>query len=689
MSRGSRCGASAGEPLAPPFCLSVRLFVGDDGGYTTLAVAVALLVSLTLVFSAASAQWVAARSADVQEVADATAMAGANGVAAFSTVAQVIDACVLSLGLAGTLVAGAGLLMMVIPGGQGVGAKALEVGKRVLDGRRSFARSSARGLERLERALPAIIALNSASCVAANSQGGIEYFGVAVPFPQQSESDYSFLDDGVDADEMSENAEELAEEAKKKEDADRKAHEARERAWQADCVDAPHCMRSRAESLAGLHGAYNPHYDSPSGWRFEFARIRACNYYATRAQQEVPAGSSVDELTRSAAREAFYRYAYVTISSGRCVETEDEVYLDLPELPHTSDMVRATSLYTDARWPCTVEEGRFTLHASRACPAAAGTGAGTCSLAELESGAVRRCDACHMDVGVMGSVASASTYIDNGFEHYWRILVAESRAYQAAKEESREAERKMQETSERGADLFQRAIDALSVDRPKLRPAGAWGCVAVVCRKEGVSVPTELSSSFTSGADLPPGIALAAATLAPDDDTDGNTVLARVLDGLGDQRGFVLDLLGNVCELWGRLLVSYGSAYESVSGITDSLLGGVGSLFGERVASWLRDKISSIVRAAGFEPADMRLRKPVLVHSQQVLDKAGLNSLGAARTVIAELPQSIEEIRAVNWERVLGELGMEKLTIAELPIPGLEGVSIPLTIDIAEMLGKL
>lgn len=67
-----------------------------------MAVALALLVSFSLVFAAASAEWVMARSSEVQQVQ----MPGSDGgrgdsVAGFSTVAQVIDACAPSTGLAG------------------------------------------------------------------------------------------------------------------------------------------------------------------------------------------------------------------------------------------------------------------------------------------------------------------------------------------------------------------------------------------------------------------------------------------------------------------------------------------------------------------------------------------------------------------------------------------------------------
>ena len=97
----------------------------DEGGYTSVATAVALLVSISLVFAVASVEWTVARSGDVQPVADACAMAGQNTVAAYYTVAQVLDACVLSMGLTGMAVMGVGLVTAAIPGAQAVSARAV------------------------------------------------------------------------------------------------------------------------------------------------------------------------------------------------------------------------------------------------------------------------------------------------------------------------------------------------------------------------------------------------------------------------------------------------------------------------------------------------------------------------------------------------------------------------------------
>ena len=657
-----------------------------QGGYTTLAMAVALMVSLTLAFGTAAAQWSLARAADVQEVADAAAMAGENAVAAYATVAQVLDACVLTMGLTGVVVCGTGLVVAAIPPLQAKAPAILKAGRSVLKARQSFATSASQGLQRLESALPAVIMANSASCVSANATGGMRYVGMAIPFPQTSKSDFSFLEDDLSSEDMEEEAEELREASERKEEAHERAEEAKERAWRADNVDDPMCLHSRASKLAGLGGSLNPRYASPDVWKFEYARRRVRNYYARRYAHESQTGSNPDELQRSCARKQFFGYAYEALGQMSCVETEDAVSMDLWVLPHTTAMVRETRLYTDTVWPCTFEEWGRVLHCSLDCPACTGEYAGCASLADIDYGGALFCETCRMDARAMGNVADASTNINNGFEHYWRIVVEASQDYEEARNDEIEAERDMREAADEGKSAFDEAMKILSVDRPKLCPPGAYGCVSVVCRPQSTSVPTELTAAFLSGATLPPGAAVSAAVLAPDEATKNNTVISRAFDGLQfGHDSLALDLVGDVTGLWSGLLSGYGSAYGSVEGVAKRFIEGVDGIMGERVASWLRSKLSGLVTSTGLAPADLRLRKPVLVNSQTVLDKAGYDKAGQVRSLIQQLPASPEELVTVLRERVWGLLGTGEFTIAELPIPGLEGVSIPLTIDLSEM----
>lgn len=679
MTNGSTCGGSGRRPAC-----ALSAFRDDEGGFTTVAVAVALMLSLTLVFAAASAGWVASRSSEVQRVADASALAGANAVAAFSTVAQVLDACVLSLGVTGMVVYGAGLVASCVPGLTAVGAQLCATGGQILEARRGSARSAASGLERLEAALPTLVVANSASCVAANGEDGLSYVGCALPVPLESGSDFSaLLADADDAplDGLSERMRDASLDAQ---EARERADEALERGWMADCGSRPHSLHERAGALAGLPSSANPHYPSCETWGFGVPLVRARAYYAARLANERVVGSTPEELTDAACRRAFYEYALGRVRSGSWAEHPDgTVEADLPLLPRNADETRATELYTRVAWPCTDEGGSRTLHSSLDCPGATGGPSGSASLAQLDAGAVSRCPQCQMDVGDLGRVASASTSIENGFEHHWRIIVEASEDYEAARDDLAAAEARTRELAEEGELEFERALEQLTTGRPTLRPPGAWGCVAVVARPEGTVVPTELTASFLSSAELPAGAAVSAATLAPDESTAENNVLASFFDSLSASDSVLGGALDGVMELWGSLLVGYGSAHGRVAEVGEGFLDRLDGVMGGSVGAWLRDQLGGVMRDLGLEPVDMRLRKPVLTNSRDVLERGGVEQASAVRDLLSRLPDSasvadLARAVGVTPPAALGEGG---LTVAELPIPG-TGVSIPLSVDL-------
>lgn len=351
--------------------------------------------------------------------------------------------------------------------------------------------------------------------------------------------------------------------------------------------------------------------------------------------------------------------------------------------------MRQTTLYTDVRWPCTSEQDGRTLHASAACAGAKGAAAGTASLSQLDAGAARRCDTCRMDSSAMGSVAAASTSIDNGFEHYWKIIVDESREYENAREELAQAEEQMRDLAGEGASAFDKAMEALAVPRPRLCPPGAWGCVAVATRGQEM-VPSQVTSAFLEESSVPAGAAVSAATLAPDNETEGNDVLTRSFEAISDEL-FEGDagVLGSVGNLWARFLEGYGAAVGNLDSVAGSILDGIDGVFGTTVGSWLRDKIKQSMRDAGFEPADLRLRKPVVTNSQNVLDKAGYDHVSTARELVGKLPDSSDPATLAQalGQEIVNELGDDgQVTIAEIPIPGTE-LTVPLTIDVGELLG--
>lgn len=86
-------------------------------------------------------------------------------------------------------------------------------------------------------------------------------------------------------------------------------------------------------------------------------------------------------------------------------------------------------------------------------------------------------------------------------------------------------------------------------------------------------------------------------------------------------------------DVWGRLLVGYGDIQGSADELMDEMIkdlgGGSGAL--GSIASWLGDTVSASVAALGLEPCDLRLRKPVLTDSANVIKSPGSDIAGLSQ----------------------------------------------------------
>ena len=677
----------------------IDLFI-EDGAYTTLSSAVVILVVLTLLFSSTAAIWSMSRAGDTQAAADSGALAGANVVASYHTAATVVDASILSLGLAGFATIGTGLVAILIPGAELAAGDMVDTGIEIIKTRNKFAKSASKGLQKIETALPYLVAARATQAVSAQDTEGATYTGTALAVPRTSESDFVALEGSeISTDVIKDTSKDLERAVDELQKASEETAKAKERAWLADCggsdpasVGSCSCMWERARSLAKLSDIENPHYASSVTWEPQVALDRAKAYYRLRLANEAPQGSSVETKAESAARKAFYTYASAEANRAYITEDGDRTTSYIPLLPRNTDEVRATELYTDAAWPTSTNDGKTYLHYGTSCPNyKKGTPGGLASVAAYDG--QDKCNRCHFGVSSLGAVAAPSTSIENGFEYHFDRFKDALEDYAECRNKELELVRQTEDEADRAGNAFDEAIKALSGERPRIAPPGRNGVVALAV-SGAISSPDELNSSFNTTVRLGDRGAISAAVLAPDDATAQNNVLSRFFSTLEERSGGVVGVLDGVMDVWGRLLVGYGdiqgSADELMDEMIDDLGGGSGAL--SSIASWLGDTVSASVAALGLEPCDLRLRKPVLTDTANVIKSPGsdITGLSNAQDKLRSIPLGVTDPKALCEAleyQVERTISGTVFTLAEIPLPG--GGSIPLTVDVATLAGAL
>ena len=677
----------------------IDLFI-EDGAYTTLSSAVVILVVLTLLFSSTAAIWSMSRAGDTQVAADSGALAGANVVASYHTAATVVDASILSLGLAGFATISTGLVAILIPGAELAAGDMVDTGIEIIKTRNKFAKSASKGLQKIETALPYLVAARATQAVSAQDTEGATYTGTALAVPRTSESDFVALEGSeISTDVIKDTSKDLERAADELQKASEETAKAKERAWLADCggsdpasVGSRSCMWERAKSLAKLSDIENPHKASSITWEPQVALDRAKAYYHQRLADEKPQGSSVEMKAESAARKAFYTYASAEVNRAYITEDGDRATSYIPLLPRNTDEVRATELYTDAAWPTSTNDGKTYLHYGTSCPNyKKGTPGGLASVAAYDG--QDKCNRCHFGVSSLGAVAAPSTSIENGFEYHFDRFKDALEKYVECRNKELELMRQTEDEADRAGNAFDEAIKALSGERPRIAPPGRNGVVAFAV-SGAISSPDELNSSFNTTVRLGDRGAISAAVLAPDDATAQNNVLSRFFSTLEERSGGVAGVLDGVMDVWGRLLVGYGDIQGSADELMDEMIDDLGGNSGAlgSIASWLGDTVSASVAALGLEPCDLRLRKPVLTDTANVIKSPGsdITGLSKVQDKLRSIPLGVTDPKALCEAleyQVECTISGAVFTLAEIPLPG--GGSIPLTVDVATLAGAL
>lgn len=665
----------------------------DEEGSTTAGMAVALLVTLSLLFSTAQVYRIHAAGAEVQEVADAVACAALNPVAEFMVAVRVADAAVLSLALLGDIAYGAGVVALCVPPAAELGTKLVSAGQKVLKARDEFSQKACEGLEALQRALPFLAAANGAAVAAANGERGA-YAAVALLLPGEgapialgeSAAEES-MEEAVEA-----GGEELAEAAAQAEEAARAAEEARARGYARDCGDNPaFCMYERAGHLAGLDGADNPLFASVDSWSFSVPLERARAYYRERLLNERPGSDSAEEQARSALRKRFYAYAISELREAFVHETADSFSTSFPRFPRNTEQMRATRLYTEPVYPVTVDGELPVMHAWDGCPEA-GLVDYYGSAEEWESGSFETCPACKFTASALGSVASASTSIDNGFEYHYDAVAQAAADYQKARADAEPLSRAAKGKAEGLLDEVLAALGDAGAFRIKADPPGAAGCIAFVV-SVGAPAPSAFESTFAPSGTLGTRAAVSAATLVRDESEEAS-VVGDLLDDLAASGSALSGVGGLVLDGWAGVLKAYDSGVEGLQQGVESLLSGVPLVGSTGLGKWAADGLREGLETVGLEPSDTAPLKPVLAGTEAVA-RAGGGDWSARYLALREQalaqPEASGDALGLLAERVSDEayrrLASMEITLAVVEIP-VAGVSVPLTVTLPTALAE-
>lgn len=679
-------------------CGLYERIICDEHGFTTVGMAISLLLALSLMFTSVQVYKVGSASAEIQEVADAAALAAQSEVGEFVTVVRVCDALVLSMSLLGVATYGAGIVAMCAPATAQLSAKLLEYGGKIFEARDAFAAKAAYGLNELQRALPFFATVSAARVASGNNDSGslasrycalavlVPFEGEAISIPGADEALQLVQDTDQKADGIRDASERI-------EDLALRAEEVKRRAFEADCGASPHrCMQERAGRLAGLGSSENPLFQSVDAWSFSVALDRSRSYYAARLAAEVPSGSTKDQAN-SALRKLYYSYAVDLMDTAYVLDTEESFDAYFPTLPANLAELRGTPLYDEAAFPVTSGDGRSVAHAWSGCPGAGSYG-GLVSARQLEAGNYGVCPQCEFSVSGFGNVAAASSSISNGFEYHYRVLASAVEEYEALRDEldpvANETKREVRGLLEQCAEVARKMKDS----RLTARPPGSTGCIVLVADLGAVTV--DAGSGFIGEADLGLRVAVAGATLLDEPATREGSSISSLLSGFEQDGGAAIGAARAVLDGWSALLYSYGSGQEGLIASIEAVLEPIPIVGGSGLTSWAEKEFKKLMESVGLQPADLDSAKPVLVNTARISSSSSdgfavrygqvqRNALSASMAATDSFSVLLAGIQSQAFSRI--ELAEDEgYEIARIDLP-IEGVSIPIVIELPEAVG--
>ena len=644
----------------------------NEDGFSSHVYALVLLLSITLVFSLATSQWVMQKSSSIQTVADSAALSASNTAGSYRQITQLVDAVIFTVGFTGVLCIAIGFVVACIPGISSFGVSLTDFGVRTIRARNSAAKNIYRVLEVLEKALPYLIGYSATRTVQSQANENFKYHGVALAFPPVSESEYPDTDGIYVSDDAVDMAQNLADKTRKEDRYRKEQDEALEEGWYADCGNPEHSLRERAQKLAQLSDVENPMYPTPEEWSFAAPILRSRNYYHKRIELEAPESLTPDDIRASACRMHFYRYAHKALQGAYVVDDNEGYKSNFPMLPATLDEYKDSALYTDTNW---IGDSRY-LHAYTSCPVIEGS-THLVSLKDVDEHELEICPHCKLSIAEQSLVTRLTAISETGYEYWYKKVAQAADKYEEATREIKRIEEERKEDEQEISNRFEDLLKQLSLQRVKFVPPGSRGCIALVYREAGAESPRGLTGLFTERSTLPRGYAIAGSALAPDKDSSDYHMLDSFAASITQSK--TSDTIAGVClDVWGNMLVDYGKHIDSVDEHLDHVADSLGSSSSGIVHRFKR-LLSDVIEQVGLEPVDMKTYKPTLVQALKIINAESSIDVEELDALIQAIPTSEYEFANIT----LSEFGIEvddgMITLCELDLPFIDK---PLSIQI-------
>ncbi|MDO4842248.1 MAG: hypothetical protein Q3982_06175 [Phoenicibacter congonensis] len=577
--------------------------------------AISILLSVTLMFTGVRVYQITSAAAAVQEKTDAAALAAEAQVAKFYSVANTCDTAILAMNATQYVLWGSAIVV-ACTGNVATSAELIKQAHDVGKARSKFSEAAKKGLNAYQTALPLLAAASSVNVYDENELDGEHTVGLAVLVPMTG-SDVTL--DTTELEEADEKAakemDDVQEQSKELQDIKNQMDKLNAEAYGLDCGSNPsYCLYERAWSLSSISSANNPFYSSADAWDFNVAFNRSLAYFQARAKDENPSSQESErEKAKSYLRKDYYEWVVDKLKEAKSSSASadaDSLY-DWPEIHHDTEGFKNSERYNEAIYPITEDDsGKKKMHSNANLACAKGyTSKGSAS--DSEGDDFETCEECEFSTSNVGSIGSATTNTNTGFEHYFQKIRDLKEDWGEQKQKYDEKADELRDKVSSANDMLDGFLSAAKKARIEVNPPGRDGSIAVSLTKHGKG-NSVVENLFVHGGDEETwGLAVAGAKLKEDKDESGLALLTKRLEPKGDN-------LSGAPKAWKSVLQSFGNGGSVGGDAIDEQTSDTKTVT-SKIASFAKDLLMKSLDKVGLSPADWSAKKPYICNTEEVV----------------------------------------------------------------------